>query len=93
MSVFSPKSRYSAYARTYQTVDARGRTVQAVGPAMPPVRPPLGDHLLKDNQRLDHLAAHYNGDANGFWRLAEHNGALIPDAALIGQSIKIPREG
>ena len=93
MSVFNPKSRYAQHASTYQTVDARGRTVQAVGPATPPKRPPLGDHLLKDHQRLDHLAAHYTGDANGFWRLAEHNGALIPDAALVGGSIKIPREG
>lgn len=93
MSIFSPKSRYASYAQTYETVDARGRTVQAVGPASPPVRPNLGDHLLKDHQRLDHLAAHYTSDANGFWRLAEHNGVVLPDAALIGQSVKIPQEG
>jgi hypothetical protein len=93
MSVFNAKSRYANHAKTYETVDARGRKLQAVGPATPPVRPPLGDHLLKDNQRLDHLAAHYTGDANGFWRLAEHNDALLPDAALIGPSIRIPREG
>jgi hypothetical protein len=93
MSVFDPKSRYARHASLYETKDARGRNVQAVGPAMPPVRPPLGDHLLKTGQRLDHLAAHYLNDANGFWRLAEHNGVLLPDAALVGQSLKIPREG
>ncbi|MEL6792469.1 MAG: hypothetical protein AAFP78_03380 [Pseudomonadota bacterium] len=93
MSIFSPKSRYAQFASTYETVDGRGRKVQTVGPATPPRRPPLGDHLLKDHQRLDHLAAHYTGDANGFWRLAEHNDALLPDAALIAPSIRIPREG
>ena len=80
------------HATTYETVDARGRDVQALSAAEPPVRANLGDHLLKDHQRLDHLAAHYLGDANGFWRLAEHNGALLPDAALRGGSIRIPQE-
>lgn len=93
MSVFDPKSRYAKHASQYETTDARGRTVRAVGPATPPPELPLGDHLLKDHQRLDHLAAHYLNDPNGFWRLAEHNGALLPDAALITGSIRIPREG
>lgn len=93
MSIFDPRSRYARHASRYETVDARGRTVQAMGPASPPARPPLGDHLLKDHQRLDHLAAHYLNDANGFWRLAEHNNVLLPDAALVGLSVKIPREG
>jgi hypothetical protein len=93
MSIFDAKSRYAKHATLYETVDARGRRVQAVGPATPPQRPPLGDHLLKDHQRLDHLAAHYLNDANGFWRIAEHNGALLPDAALTGISVRIPREG
>jgi hypothetical protein len=93
MSIFDANSRYAKFARTYTTTDARGRTVAAVGPALTPPSPALGDHLLKDHQRLDHLAAHYLDDPNGFWRLAEHNGVLLPDAALIGASIRIPREG
>jgi hypothetical protein len=93
MSTFDPKSRYAKHAETYTTVDARGREVSAVGPATPPPAPHLGDHLRKDHQRLDHLSAHYLNDPNGFWRLAEHNGVLLPDAALLDPSIKIPREG
>lgn len=92
MTVFDPKSRYTKHATTYTTSDSRGRQVTAVGPASPPSAPTLGDHLRRDGQRLDHLAAHYLDDPNGFWRLAEHNGVLLPDAALTGASVKIPRQ-
>jgi hypothetical protein len=91
MSTFDKKSRYVKHATPYTTTDARGRKVTAIGPAKPPAAPNLGDHLLKDHQRLDHLAGHYLEDAFGFWRLAEHNNVLLPDAALIGLSVRIPR--
>jgi hypothetical protein len=93
MSVFDKKSRYVRFAATYQTVDARKRKVVALGPAAIPERPPLGDHLLRDEQRLDHLAAHYLDDPSGFWWIANHNRRLLPDAALVGESVKIPQEG
>lgn len=93
MSVFDQKSRYARHANVYETTDARGRTVTAVTAPEIPVRPTLGDHLLRDHQRLDHLAAHYLNDANGFWRIAHHNARLLPDAALSGPSVRIPREG
>lgn len=92
MSMFDKKSRYVNYATTYETADARGRLVLALTAAEPLRRANLGDHLLKDHHRLDHLAAHYLSDANGFWRILEHNEVLLPDAALVGESIKIPRE-
>lgn len=93
MSVFDVKSRYARYATVYQTTDSRGRMVSAVSAAVLPDRPPLGDHLLKDHQRLDHLAGHYLENPNGFWSIAHHNRRLLPDAALAGPSVKIPREG
>lgn len=93
MSVFDAKSRYVLYAAPYSTTDGRGRPVQAIGPAQIPDMPNQGDHLLKDHERLDHLAAHYLNDANGFWRIASHNDVMLPEAALIAQSIKIPRDG
>ena len=93
MSVFDAKSRYARDATTYQTVDARGRSVTAVGAPVLPERPTLGDHLLKEHQRLDHLAGHYLANPNGFWSIADHNRRLLPDAALTGPSVKIPREG
>lgn len=93
MSVFDPKSRYARYASVYQTTDLRGRTVVAVGAPLLPDRPTLGDHLLKDHQRLDHLAGYYLANPNGFWSIAHHNRRLVPDAALAAASVKIPREG
>jgi prophage tail gpP-like protein len=93
MSVFDAKSRYARYATVYQTTDARGRMVAAVSAPALPDRPTLGDHLLKEHQRLDHLAGHYLANANGFWSIAHHNGRLLPDAALAAPSVKIPREG
>lgn len=93
MSVFDNKSRYVRFATTYETKDGRGRKVVAVGPAAIPQRPPLGDHLLREGQRLDHLAAHYLSDPNGFWWIADHNGRMIPDAVLVALSARIPREG
>ncbi len=93
MSVFDAKSRYARYATVYQTTDARGRAVAAVGAPVLPDRPALGDHLLKDHQRLDHLAGHYLANPNGFWSIVHHNSRLLPDAALAGPSVRIPREG
>lgn len=93
MSVFDTKSRYALYAKVYETTDARGRKVAAIGaPEIPPA-PTLGDHLLADHQRLDHLAGHYLADDNGFWRIVHHNLRLFPDAVLTGVSVKIPRAG
>jgi hypothetical protein len=93
VSVFDPKSRYALYAKVYETVDGRGRKVAAVGVPAIPQGPTLGDHLLRDHQRLDHLAGHYLADDNGFWRIVHHNARLLPDAVLTGQSVKIPRAG
>ena len=93
MSVFDAKSRYARYATVYLTTDARGRAVAAVGAPNLPDRPTLGDHLLKDHQRLDHLAGHYLANPNGFWSIAHHNSRLLPDAVLAVLTVKIPSEG
>lgn len=93
MSVFDAKSRYARYATVYQTTDARGRSVSAVGVPVLPDRPTLGHHRLKDHQRLDHLAGHYLANPAGFWSIAHHNRRLLPDAVLAAPAVKIPREG
>lgn len=95
--MFDAKSRYVKFATLYVTVDARGREVSAVTPASIPVQPHLGDHQLKDGQRLDHLAHFYHDDANGFWRIAAHNGAVLPDAVTAeplegAPVVRIPRQ-
>lgn len=90
MALFDAKSRYAGTA-TYLATDRRGRTVTALYPADRPVQAPLGDHARRDGQRLDHLANFYLLDPNGFWRIAEHNDALLPDAIAEAPVIRIPR--
>ena len=90
MAAFDSKSRYAKYATTYEVQDRRGRTVLALTPALPPAETKLGEHLRKQGQRLDHLASHYLRDANAFWRLAEMNDAVLPDAVLTQDAITIP---
>jgi hypothetical protein len=90
MASFDPKSRYAKHASTYEVEDRRGRKVVALTPAEPPPEARLGEHLRKQGQRLDHLANHYLRDPNGFWRLAEMNDKVLPDAVLVEDSILIP---
>ena len=90
MSVFDAKSRYVKFARVATATDRRGRTVSHLTPAEVPAQDELGRHKLRQGQRLDHLAAHYLGDANGFWRIAELNDAMTPEAALDTVLVAIP---
>ncbi|MBL29432.1 MAG: hypothetical protein CMM50_18015 [Rhodospirillaceae bacterium] len=90
MSTFDRKSRYVLNAETYTTTDARGRTVAALTPAEKPVQTPRGEHRRRDGQRLDHLANFYLGDPFGFWRLAEHADAMLPDAIADTPVVAIP---
>jgi hypothetical protein len=88
--MFDEKSRYVKTAKTYEAVDRRGRKVVALTVAERPVQTLLGEHLRKEGQRLDHLANAYLEDPNGFWRLAELNDAMLPDALAEVDVIKIP---
>ena len=90
MAIFDPKSRYVKHARTYRTTDRRGRTVIALTPAAQPQQNKLGVHRRKQGQRLEHLAAFYLQDAYGFWRIAELNNVMLPDALAEADLIDIP---
>jgi hypothetical protein len=92
MTTFDKKSRYVLNAKTYVTTDRRGRTVTALTPAERPAQAHLGDHRRKDGQRLDHLANFYLQDPSGFWRIAEHNDAVLPDALADAAIVGIPRK-
>lgn len=92
MAVFDRKSRYANNATTYSVTDRRGRTVVALTVPEPPVLTLLGEHLRKQGQRLDHLANFYSADPNGFWRIAEINEAMLPDALAEVAIMKIPTE-
>ena len=90
MANFDPKSRYVENATTYEAVDRRGRTLAALTVAEAPVQARLGEHLRGQGQRLDHLASFYVSDPFGFWRLAELNGAMLPDSLAERLSLDIP---
>lgn len=90
MAVFDAKSRYAKNASLYEVTDHRGRTVIALTVPDPPVQTLLGEHLKREGQRLDHLANFYIKDPNGFWRIAELNDAMLPDALAEVDVLKIP---
>ena len=91
MAVFDPKSRYvKPPLEPYPVKDFRGRDVFALPMPEPFVEVSVGRHAKKENQRLDHLAAGYLNDPNGYWRIAELNGAVLPDALSEQELIEIP---
>jgi hypothetical protein len=89
--MFDPKSRYAKQV-TYQMTDRRGRTVNVVPAPAPPNEVLLGYHVLRQGQRLDHLAANYLSDPAGFWRICELNDAMLPEALSEVREIAIPRK-
>ena len=93
MSVFSPSSRYTQYAEVRAATDRKGQNVHWVTPARVPPRAPLGEHRIKQGQRLDRLAAHYLGDPTAFWRVALANDAMSADAIADLPLVTIPRKG
>ena len=39
----------------------------------------IGEHTVVRGERLDHIAAHYFGDPELFWRICDANRALRPE--------------
>jgi hypothetical protein len=88
--MFEDKSRY-AKLETYAVIDRRGRVVEVVPAPPAPLEGLLGIHVLREGERLDHLAALYLSDPAGFWRIAERNDAMTPEALTEAPEIEIPR--
>ena len=89
--MFDKKSRYKNL-ETYKATDRRGRTVIVV--PVPPAlnQAALGLHIMKQGQRLDHLAHKYLDDPAGYWRICEMNDVMLPEALTEAQEIAIPRK-
>jgi hypothetical protein len=90
MAQFDRKSRYVLYAETRLGVDARGRQVPWVTPARIPAMPILGEHRMKQGQRLDRLAAHYLDDPLGGWKVLHANDAITPEQVVHEPLVSIP---
>jgi hypothetical protein len=89
--MFDEKSRY--YKTTqYHVTDGRGRSVPVLVIPAAPLQAVQGYHLLKQGQRLDHLAAQYIKDPTGFWRICEANDVMLPEALSEQMEIAIPQK-
>jgi hypothetical protein len=87
--MFDAKSRYSGLA-PYTLTDHRGRTV-SVEPVPPaPNQVMLGIHVLRQGEKIEHLAYRYLMNPAGFWRICELNGAMTAEAITEQREISIP---
>ena len=79
---FPPNSRYQATGvAVYARPDGRSVAYLRRRFVPPPERfATVGEHTVREGERVDHLAARFFGDPELFWRLADANVALRPRA-------------
>ncbi|MBI1356583.1 MAG: hypothetical protein GC160_19755 [Acidobacteria bacterium] len=91
MAVFDRGSRYvKPPLEPYSAADRRGREVKALPMPEPPIETSIGQYVRKQGQRLDHMASSFLGDPHAFWRIAELNGAVLPDSLAEAEKLQIP---
>lgn len=90
MAIIDNTSRYAKYAEILELADANAEQVHALGPAKRPSLNELGEHILREGQRLDHLANYYLKDPHGYWKICELNDVLLPDQLAEVELVKIP---
>jgi hypothetical protein len=94
MALFDRLSRYvKPPLATYQVIDVRGRQVTALPVPEPPVEASAGIHVRKQGESVDQLALAFLADPHAYWRIAEVNGAVLPDALAALDRLKIPAPG
>jgi hypothetical protein len=80
LAPFGPASRYANLELA--KIDLAGQPVLYVRRRFLP-QPErfsvLGEHTVVRGERLDHIAAHYFGDPELFWRICDANRALRPE--------------
>ncbi|MEP6714014.1 MAG: hypothetical protein ABJC09_00480 [Terriglobia bacterium] len=87
--MFDANSRYLKVP-TYAVKDHRGRVVNVVETPADPNEGLLGIHVLRQGERLDHLAYKYLNDPAGYWRIAERNEVILPEQLSEKREIEIP---
>ena len=81
VAYFGPGSRYAGIATA--RFESPAGTIVYIGRRFLPQPESLavvGRHTVLQGQRLDHLAARYFGDPELFWRIADANRAMRPEA-------------
>ena len=92
-NLFAPTSRYYRIdTATMETVD--GKTIIYLRRRFVP--PPerfelIQEHMVTEGDRLDNIAAHYLGDPEQFWRIADANNAMRCEELTeeIGRKLRI----
>ena len=90
---FPPTSRYNGIeTTTWQTPE--GRTIVYLKRRFVPSPERfalLQEHVVLQGERLDNITARYLGDPEQFWRVADANGAMRPDALTekVGRRLRI----
>ena len=82
--MFAPDSRY-AHLEVLTHSGADGREVKYVSRRFVPQAgggTVLREHVVREADRLDHIAARYLGDPELFWQIADVNNALRADALV-----------
>ena len=87
--MFDEESRYKDLPYYYRT-DRRQRRVAVVPIPELPESEVQGYHIMKQGQRLDHLAAKYLNNPTGFWRICTVNGVMLPETLSEQSEIAIP---
>ena len=87
--IFDPLSRYRNLS-TYVRRDHRGRSVSVLPVPPPPSDVLLGIHVLRQGERIDHLAFRYLENPAGFWRICEFNDVMLAEALTERRQISIP---
>ena len=87
--MFDKNSRY-AKSSTLILRDARGRQVQVTAFAPAPQQTFRGIHVLRQGERIDHLATHYLSNSTGYWRIAELNDVMTTEVLTEQREIRIP---
>ena len=90
---FPPTSRYYGIETVlFKTTD--GRTIVYLRRRLLPSVERfalLQEHVVDEGDRLDNIAAHYLGDPEAFWRIADANSAMRPEelTSSVGRRIRI----
>jgi hypothetical protein len=91
MALFDRLSRYVKPALIpYAVVDIRGREVNALPTPEPPQEVSIGLHVRKQGESLDQLANAFLADPHAYWRIAELNQVVLPDALAEFEVLAIP---
>jgi hypothetical protein len=87
--MFEKGSRYENL-KPYEVSDHRARKVMVIPVPERQKETSIGIHIMKQGQRLDHLAQKYLDDSAGYWRICELNDVMLPETLTEAKEIAIP---